>query len=98
MTADALSSSCHAGAARGGRLQPRSDTPPARANASYRRSSRLLCRGATASSPGQPAPDLIGKGPAKLQAPPADGSVADCNATGRNDLIHMPQAQREAEV
>ena len=46
----------------------------------------------------QPAPDLVGERLAELEAPLPHGLVADRDAAGGEDLVHMAQAQREAEV
>src|SRR5215210_6588297 len=50
------------------------------------------------SGTGQPAPDLVGERLAELEPPLPYGFVADRNAAYGEDLIHMPQAQRKAEV
>src|SRR5215217_4690273 len=50
------------------------------------------------SSTGQPAADLIGECLAELQSPLAHCLMADRNATRPEDLVHMPQAQGEAEI
>jgi hypothetical protein len=50
------------------------------------------------SGTGQPAADLIGDALAKLQHPLPYGFVADRDAARGEDLIHVPQAQGEAEI
>jgi hypothetical protein len=46
----------------------------------------------------QPTPDLVGEGLAELEAPLPHGLMADHNATSREDLIDMLQAERKAEI
>src|SRR3712207_2961224 len=50
------------------------------------------------SGPRQPAPDLVGEALAELQAPLPYRLVADRDAAGCEDLVHMAQAQGRAEV
>src|SRR3954470_14650346 len=50
------------------------------------------------SGTGQPAADLVGDALAELEAPLPYGLVADRDAARREDLVHMAQAQRKAEV
>ena len=40
----------------------------------------------------------IGEGPAELEAPPAHGLAADDHAASRHKLVHVAQAEREAEA
>src|SRR5215208_6298958 len=50
------------------------------------------------SSMRQPAADLVGDALAELEAPLPYGFVADRNAACGEDLVHMAQAQGEAEI
>src|SRR4051794_11654677 len=50
------------------------------------------------SGTGQPTPDLVGDALAELQPPLPYGFVADRDAARGEDLVHMAQAQGEAEV
>src|ERR671938_560870 len=50
------------------------------------------------SSTGQPATDLVGECLAELQAPLPHRLMADRDAARGEDLIHMTQAQRKAEI
>src|SRR3954471_24122072 len=47
---------------------------------------------------GQPAPDLVGEALAELARPLPHGLIAHLDAASREDLIHVAQAQRKAEV
>src|SRR4051812_12848993 len=48
--------------------------------------------------PGQPAPDPVGDALPKLEAPLAHRLMADDDAARGQDLVHVAQAQGEAEV
>src|SRR5919202_4036276 len=79
-----------------------STTPPgpphARASASYPKSSRQPRRVPLISGTGQPAPDLSGERLAQLEPLLPHHLMADRGAASSQDLIHMAQAQGEAEI